>query len=308
MGNHSRFSGYSTINAKVESLSSIKGTQASQREIEINEFLDALLKEFNSRDVDAIRIHLSEIEKVLGREIEGLDKILFGGSISKNTFIEGTSDVDALVLLNSDLYKNQTPNELQNSFYSMLQKRFPNTEIVKGALAVTVKFSDYEIQLLPAMRENGKVRIANRDNSGWSKLIDSTAFTKRLTKTNKMNNNKVVPVIKLTKNLFSGLPQKYQLSGYHVEVLAVDAFSTYNGRYTLYDMTKHMLDFSTKRVLYPMYDVTGQSGIIDDYLGLKNSISRQQLSHHIKGIANRFSGSDAVSVTKELFIVSGGQL
>lgn len=295
------FSGYGTINTKAQMLSSEKGTQSSQREIEINEFLEALLKDFNSRDVSAIQTHLGEIKKALGREIDGLETILFGGSISKNTFIEGTSDVDALVLLDSARYKNASPKELQESFYKLMQKRFPNTEIKKGMLAVTVKFSDYEIQLLPAVRENGKVRIADRENRGWSSPINVAAFTNKLTKTNKINGNKVVPVIKLAKNLLSKLPQQYQLSGYHVEALAVDAFTTYNGRYTLYDMTKHLLDYSTKRVLSPMNDITGQSGIIDDYFGTANSLSRQHLSHYIKDIAGHFSGSYATSVTKELF-------
>ena len=54
-------------------------------------------------------------------------------------------------------------------------------------------------------------------------------------------------------------------------------------------------------VLSPMNDVTGQSGVIDSYLGDRNSFDRQHLSHYIKDIAGRFSGSDAVSVTKELF-------
>lgn len=300
-GSGGGFSGYGSISTKVQMLSSVKGTQSSQREIEINEFLDALLKDFNNRDANAIQTHLSEIEKALGREIDGLEAILFGGSISKNTFIEGTSDVDALVFLDRARYKDVSPQELQDSFFEMLQKRFPSTQITKGTLAVTVKFSDYEIQLLPALRENGKVRIADRESHGWSSPINVTAFTKKLTRTNQINSNKVVPVIKLTKNLFSKLPEQYQLSGYHVEALAVDAFTTYSGRYTLYDMTKYLLDYSTKRVLTPMNDVTGQSGVIDDYLGTANSLDRQHLSHYIKNIAGRFSGSDATSVTKELF-------
>jgi len=301
MGGSGGGSGYESVNLKAQLLSSKQGVQSSQRESEINEFLEALLKDFNSRDVDAIKTHLEEIEKVLDREIEGLEKILFGGSISKSTFVEGASDVDAFVFLDSKIYKNVSPKELQDSFYRMLQQRFPRTEISKGALAVSVKFKDYEVQLLPAIRENGKVLIANIKNAGWSAPINMTAFTDRLTKTNKMNSNKVVPVIKIAKDLLSRLPKQYQISGHHVEALAVDAFSTYNGRYTLYDMTKHMLDYSTKRVLSPMNDVTGQSGIIDDSLGSTNSIDRQYLSSHIKDIAGRFSGSDAVSVAKELF-------
>ena len=293
------FGGYRSIGTSSQLSSSTSGAQASQHEIEMNEFLEDLLKDYNKRDVDAIRTHLNEIEKVLGREIEGLDRILFGGSISKNTFIEGARDVDALVILDRAKYKDATPKELQNAFAKMLQQRFPRTEIKCGSLAVTIKFKDYEIQLLPALRNNGKLQIASNDGACWSTSINSAKFTEKLTATNKMNSNKVVPVIKLAKSLLSNLPSKYQLSGYHVEALAVDAFSTYNGRCTLYDMTMYFLNYSTKRVLTPMSDVTGQSGIIDDNLGIARSITRQKLSGHIKDIAGRFLG--ATSDAKKLF-------
>lgn len=299
MGGSGGFGGYRSIGMVSQLSSSASGAQASQHEIEMNEFLEDLLKEYNNRDVEAIRTHLNEIEKVLGREIEGLDRILFGGSLSKHTFIEGTSDVDALVILDRATYKDATPKELQAAFAKMLRQRFPKTEIKCGTLAVTVKFSNYEIQLLPAMKNNDKLQIASSDGSHWSSSINSAKFTEKLTATNKMNGNKVVPVIKLAKSLLSKLPSKYQLSGYHVEALAVDAFSTYNGRYTLYDMTKHMLNYSVKRVLNPMSDVTGQSGIIDDQFGSARSITRQYLSRHIRDIAGRFSG--APSDAKELF-------
>ena len=197
MGGSGGFSGYGSISAKAQMLASETGTQSSQREIEINEFLEALLKDFNSRDADAIQTHLKEIEKALGREIDGLDAILFGGSISKKTFIEGTSDVDALVFMDSTKYKNVSPKGLQEAFFKLLQTRFPHTEISKGELAVTVKFSDYEIQLLPALRENGRIRIANRETKGWSPPINVSAFTRKLTKINQINGKKVVPVIKL---------------------------------------------------------------------------------------------------------------
>lgn len=150
------FGGYRSIGTSSQLSSSTSGAQASQHEIEMNEFLEDLLKDYNKRDVAAIRTHLNEIEKVLGREIEGLDRILFGGSISKNTFIEGASDVDALVILDRAKYKDATPKELQNAFAKMLQQRFPRTEIKCGSLAVTIKYKDYEIQLLHALRNNWK--------------------------------------------------------------------------------------------------------------------------------------------------------
>lgn len=294
-------SGYSGISPKVRVVESAKNTQSSQQEMEINEFLEELLKEFNDRDTAAIQKHLNEIEKALGKEIDGLDSILFGGSISKKTFIEGISDVDALVFLDSSKYKDFTPKELQKQFAVLLNGRFPKTEIKMGTLAVTVKFSDYEIQLLPALRVVNRIRIADSDGKSWSNPINVRAFAGKLTAVNKANGNKVVPVIKLVKNLVTNFPQEYRPTGYHVEALAVDAFTNYNGRNTLYDMTKYLLEYSVKRVLNPIIDVTGQSKIVDDNLGPAKSVPRQRLSHYIKDIVSRFSGTDAVAVTKELF-------
>lgn len=238
---------------------SIDGSQSTQREIEINEFLEALLRDINSRDVETINTHLLEIEEVLDKDIDGIEKILFGGSISKSTFVEGASDVDALVILDSDTYKNKKPEEIQDAFMKLLKNRFPKTEITKGNLAVTVKFSDYEVQLLPALREGKKIRIADRSADSWSHAIDVKRFADKLTAINKANANKVVPVIKLVKKLLSGLPEPQQPSGYHIEAMAVELFSTYSGRNTLYDMTKYYLDASVKRVLRPVTDITGQS-------------------------------------------------
>ena len=301
MGGSGGYSGYKAVSTSPPIGTSIDGTQSSQREIEINEFLEDLLKDINNRDAEAIRTHINEITKVLANEIDGIETILFGGSLSKNTFVEGASDVDALVFLDKAIYNNISPQELQKRFLTLLKNRFPRTEISVGKLAVTVKFSDYEIQLLPALRDSKKIQIPNNEKHGWSAPIDIHRFTQKLTLVNKMNGNKVVPVIKIVKKLFEKLPEKYQLSGYHIESMAVEFFSAYSGRNTLYDMTKYYLDSSVKRILRPISDITGQSKIIDEDLGPTNNMNRQTISHFIKDIAGRFSGSDAVSVTKELF-------
>ena len=299
MGGGGGYRGYTSTQRQTSP--SMSGSQASEQEIEINKFLEELLKDINSRDAEAINKHLEEIQKVLSNEITGLEKILFGGSIAKNTFIEGTSDVDALVFLDETKYRNTSPKELQNAFYDMLRQRFPMSDISKGELAVTIRFSDYEIQLLPAIKKGDKVCIADRGTTKWTKPIDTKAFTSKLTRMNQVNNNKLIPVIKISKALLSNLPDEYKLSGYHIEAMAVDIFRSYNGRFTLFDMTRHFLINAQKSVLTPTRDITGQSGIVDDYLGIPGSIERQKVARQIKVITEKFSGSEAVSVTKALF-------
>lgn len=291
MGGGGGFSGYSSASTKDRINEAEKAATLSGQQMEINQFLENMLKEYNDRDIEAIQKHLEVIEKTLDREIEGIDKILFGGSVSKSTFVEGMSDVDALVILDYDMYKSSSPKELQAAFYSLLKKRFPQTELKCGALAVTLKFSDYEVQLLPAIRNNGRIKIASTTGDGWSSAINTDAFKERLTKVNKANNNKVVPVVKVAKKILSNLPEKYQLSGYHIEALAVDAFRTYTGRATLYDMTLHLLDHISSRIKQPMHDITGQSGDVDSEFGGAQSITRQKISNYIKDLAGRFSST-----------------
>lgn len=285
--------------------SSSNSAQGSENRIVINDFLKDLLKELNERDVDAIQKHLDMIKKVLKNEIEDFDKILFAGSVSKNTFINGTSDIDALVFLNSDKYKGASPKELKENLYELLKARFPSTEIRKGDLAVTLKFKDYEIQLLPALRENKRIRIANRDGTHWSNLINIDKFREKLTLVNRMNGNLVVPAIKIAKYLLNKLPSEYQLSGYHIEAIATEAFTNYNGSYTYFDATKHLLNYMETRVHRQIVDVTGQSGIIDEYLGPDRSITRQKCSLQIKEIRGSFESATNIGLLQKLFTEEG---
>ena len=66
-------------------------------------------------------------------------------------------------------------------------------------------------------------------------------------------------------------------------------------------MTRHLLNYSVKRVLNPMHDVTGQSGMIDNCFGPSKSLNRQTLSHYIKDIEGRFSSMKSTSLVTELF-------
>ncbi len=104
---------------------SSQNAQASQIEIEINEFLELLLKEYNDRDTEAIQKHLAEIAKALEKDIDTIDGILFGGSVSKSTFIEGLSDVDAFAVINGDISRC-SPSEIKKQFFDLLKNRFPN--------------------------------------------------------------------------------------------------------------------------------------------------------------------------------------
>ena len=71
----------------------------AQFDSEVNARLDEELRSLNNRDVELVRRRLDELEEALGDEVDEIDRMLFGGSIAKHTFVDGLSDVDVLVML-----------------------------------------------------------------------------------------------------------------------------------------------------------------------------------------------------------------
>jgi hypothetical protein len=55
-----------------------------------------------------------------------------------------------------------SPEAAKEYFAQRLRERFPKTDIDVGRLAVTVRFSDAEVQLLPAVSCKSNVQIGGR--------------------------------------------------------------------------------------------------------------------------------------------------
>ncbi len=265
--------------------------QNASYEIEVNNYFQSLLRDYNDRDVESIRRHLNEIQNAL----ENVDVInlLYGGSVSRYTYINGFSDVDVLAILNSQIYQNRTPNEVLELFEQRVHQRYPQSKIEIGNLAVTIEFSDgHSVQILPAIRTTTGVRIADPENNQWSNVIRPQNFAQKLTEVNQNNNKRVVPTIKLFKSINAQLPKEERLSGYHIESLAIEAFEKYEGSYSnkdvLYYLTKYIKDNINRNI----QDSTGQSYNVDDYLGPINSKEREKRRIGISKIYRQMQDAD----------------
>ncbi len=262
---------------------------------EVNAYLGSLLTNLNDRDVDKVNDHLATLEEALAEKIKGYLELRFGGSVSKHTYANGLSDIDMLVQLNNSSLADLKPREVLSYFKNTIQDKLPQTVVSIGKLAVTVKFPDgHEIQLLPSISTATGMRIAKVDSNEWSKVIKPKQFAEKLTEVNRENIGRVVPIIKIFKAMNGELPKQLQLSGYHIESLAIDAFKggkvekkTYRG------MLDHFCKHAQKAVLGPIKDSTGQSIHVDEYLGNSNSVIRKQVSKAIERLSNKMNRADA---------------
>ncbi len=270
-----------------------KETTDEAFEVEVSVVIDTLLANYNNRDTNAIKSHIDTIINAIQKEIEGTCDIIFGGSYQKHTYVDGLSDIDSLVLLNNSELINKSPNEVLEYFGDMLKERFPESKIEIGKIAITIRFTDRKIiQLLPAVKSVDGFKISNANGDKWSKIKPKN-FTNKLTETNKKNNDKMIPTIKVVKAINSYLPKSKQLTGYHIESLAIEAFKAYSGEKNIKKMLQHFFESAKYLVKSPIKDKSGQSVYVDEYLGRKNSIDRKQISIILDRISRRMKNANS---------------
>ncbi|GHU80700.1 nucleotidyltransferase [Spirochaetia bacterium] len=278
-----------TLKRKINSAE--KNVDNKKYESDVSAYLNSLLSKFNDRDVDQINTHLGEILKTIKSKTDENFNVLLGGSVSKNTYVDGLSDIDTLLILNDNKFANKQPNEIKQILAKLLKERFPNTEITVGNLAITVSFSDCDIQLLPAIRSSSMIKIQAESGNTWSK-INAKAFNDKLTAVNSKNGGKVIPVIKLAKAIIGNFSDKQKISGYHAESLAIKIFNDYKGELNSKSMLQHFLKEASSFVLSPISDKTGQSVHVDEYLGVKDSLQRQIVSGALSRAYRRLVNAD----------------
>jgi len=267
-------------------------------EAEVAAIMKSALAAYNNRDVNAIQRHLETLRHALGNHIEGTVDLRFGGSIQKHTYIEGFSDIDALVILNKSELAEKSPDQVLDYFASRLRERLPLTKVERGTVAVTVHFSDGDIQLIPVLRAGETILVRDWTSNTWS-ACRPVEFTNRLTSLNKATGGSLIPVIKLAKSVVAGWPSSYRPTGYHIEALTVEIFSKYAGPMTTKRMLQHFFGKAADRIRKPIEDPTGQSSIIDDKLGPVGAVARNRASTAMERVAKRMRNADSACSVDE---------
>ena len=279
-----------------------EASRDAQTDAEVNSLLNRRLLEVNRRNNEEVANRLEEIQAALASQIEGADRLLFGGSVSKQTYVEGLSDVDSLLVLKSDDYgglkRDQVLAKLQQALESKLD-RGQASRIKQGQLSVTIEYKvDWRCELLGGGAQSG-LSIKSASGDRWTDDRPKS-FAERLSKVNESQAGAVVPAIKLAKSILASQPITPTPGGYHLEALAVAAFENYSGPRSPKAMVTQLFDSATKNVRRPIVDVTGQSGHVDEYLGKANSAERRTMSSGLGAIARRMKNAPNADAWRSL--------
>jgi hypothetical protein len=277
--------------------------QQSRVDAEINSYLQKQLARVNDRDVDKTNESIDRIEAALRGQTDDVERLLFGGSVAKHTYVDGLSDVDLLVVMKEGSLTSKSTAEVLEQVRSALLRELPQGEIKgirTGRMAVTIEYRDgTEIQLLPAAHAGENLAIAAEDGRSWTQ-IRPREFASRLTEVNKSQGAAVVPAIKLAKAIVANLMGDSAPSGYHLESLALLAFRDYTGSRTPKSMVTRFFEGAATDVLRSIADVTGQSVHVDAALGPEGSPARRELARTFRNIATRLSSSSTTSEWRAL--------
>lgn len=269
---------------------------------DVEGLLGSVLTNANDRDVDATASHLRLVKQALEKEVGGVVDLLFGGSVAKNTYVEGMSDVDALVVIDNSELAGKNPQFVCDYIQKRLSERLKSSVEADG-FAIDVHFSDVTVQVIPVMRRGADYLLPNDECTAWSR-VRPQAFAQQLTATNQACGGKVVPTIKLAKVLLRDLPDERRPSGYHLENLAVKAFEGYKGPYTPREMLHHFFSKAPDLIRTPIKDRTGQSSHVDEYLGSKDSMERLVVADSVARVGRRLTSADdskSIEQWKRLF-------
>lgn len=285
---HRTPAGLAKLVRKTEDETSIKAFEA-----DLNGIMAEKLASANSRDTQKASERLEGVKAVLSEELEGTVDTLFGGSVAKHTYVDGLSDIDSLLLLDPDHVAANKPSILLKQLRDIISEALPGAEVTSGRLAVTVEYPDgMQLQLLPATRVDGELRVPSFRRDGWSN-ISPEGFQAALTQRNDECGNKLVPTIKLAKAVIGAFPEDRRLTGYHVESLAIAAFKDYDGPKTTAAMLPIFFERARELVASPIRDSTGQSVHVDGYLGEAGSEERVAAGHLLGRVAKRMRNASA---------------
>ncbi len=282
--------------------SMIRESQDETRKREFTESVNLalvdILADYNNRNPEAVSAHLEEIKEIIKDEVGAPVTLRFGGSVKKHTYVDGLSDVDVLVIVDKTDLSALPPADSLKFIRSKLLNQLSDADSVRtGKMAVTIKFPDsIEIQLVPALKAGGGIRVPKPEGDAWSSVVRPDRFAEKLTEVNEACSNRVVPVIKLVKGINAQLPSTTRLRSYHVESMAIEIFESYPDTHT--KAPKQMLEYFFRKapelVRRPILDKTGQSLYVDDYLGPAQSSDRIRMSYTLDRVARKMKDAEEI--------------
>ncbi len=212
------------------------------------------------------------VREVVENELTVLDSFLTG-SYRRSTMIAPLkeADVDIFVILHSDYCKTDGQAWLLDKIKTVLKKKYPTTpEISRNGQAITITFTDFRVDVVPAFNRNGGgYLIPDSINQRWIST-DPKKHVEIWSKANAVHQGDLVPLIKMIKRWnkkHSGLLRSFHLETMVLIILDNVEISTYPSG------VRYVFDKARQCVKFVIQDPAGYGGDIGDYLNTPQKLT-----------------------------------
>lgn len=205
----------------------------------------------------------SNVRAAVNKELKVLDDFLTG-SYKRETLIAPLSeaDIDIFVVLAPEYFEQNGQASLLDKVKRVISKTYSDTKISRAGQAVTVKFSDFYVDVVPGFnRKGGGFLIPDAPGKRWIPT-DPKKHVELWSKRNVDKGGKFVPLVKMVK----GWNKKHSelLRSFHLECIVYDVMAPYTIDYPA--SVRYVLDQARSRVNSGVSDPAGYGGNVGAYL------------------------------------------
>jgi Second Messenger Oligonucleotide or Dinucleotide Synthetase domain len=162
----------------------------------------------------------AKVRAAVARDLTVLDSFLTG-SYRRRTLIAPMrdADVDIMVVLDR-AYRRRGPRAVLDLVKDTLRETYPSSKVSRNGQAVTISFSDFTVDVVPAFTpwwESDSLDICNSGDDAWIRT-NPRKHIEISSKINQRTGGLLVPTVKMLKawNRTAGRP----LRSFHLETLA----------------------------------------------------------------------------------------
>lgn len=170
---------------------------------------------------ETVSTRQSNVRDAVKKELTVLDSFLTG-SYSRSTMIAPLTDadIDIFAVLSSDYYEKDGQAKLLDKVKAVIKQTYTKSpNISRNGQAVTIRFTDFVVDVVPAFnREGGGYLIPNSAIGKWI-ATDPKAHVKIMSEHNKKHNSNLVPLVKMIKCWNRNI--SFSFNSFHLEVMAL---------------------------------------------------------------------------------------
>lgn len=157
------------------------------------------------------------------------------GSYSRDTAIRPLDDVDIIFLIDPakwstgllSFLSRPEPEKVLDSFANAIRYRYPVSSVYRQRRSVRLGLNHLDIDVVPAISDSSDpdfIWIPDRNSADWIKSSPKR-HAANASATNKQQNGRFKPLVKLLKYWNGNLPSTANLKSFAIETMAVRLFS-----------------------------------------------------------------------------------